>query len=704
MWPAIPGWLAGGSRHRRRAGAAADEASIALEIGDLAARVETSSSSRSDDIRAPFSWTSSVLPTPSSARSSLAVPSSASSPPPSSPPPTLPRTAGDLHPLLSPVSAPSPFRIDSRDMAAGGNSRRSIRRIAVAGAAPPSVGASASGRGGVGLDLAEGDASAGGVDSARTHAADGGGAFSSAVLNSSRSEHTSGSQSGTGGESSDVSSAMNSDRREARASTGSEDGREALGECRVSIARSSNGAGPPRNFQGIAAALADGSPSTPAGDPIGVAVASRPHMQNGETAEARPSEESSVMASPNRAAGSSLSSRIGSSFISSVSSPRGSSSPSDSSSPTSSSGSSRLTSSSETASASSSPSESSSSSGASESTLSSNGDFTTGPVDDGSQFSSAQSWFSRQFTGVDDQEEAARLRQARPRKGGQLGTDLMRDVPMLPGIPIYSPGQGDTGRRVSSLLLLTILLVVSLVSWKHRHVLDISVDLPSADVHAALHLRNCNLRISASRTGSNYVTVRAWKNRLDGFAQNARGGVRQQVASWPAPFHLSIDLDVRELSSWLVCSVHFFLVPEYKFASFVVQFGPAAAYASLSAAVPLRASVISVDALHAFLTFKSVEAGKISFTLGDGELEFSLDGKSHAYDSTPIFIDSRTAPVSVTSSLPPRIFSPRLPQKKQRTRSGFDFGFVCCTFCEWNGGLFFLFICFSRAVDGVVES
>lgn len=103
------------------------------------------------------------------------------------------------------------------------------------------------------------------------------------------------------------------------------------------------------------------------------------------------------------------------------------------------------------------------------------------------------------------------------------------------------------------------------------------------------------------------------------------------------------------------CVVRFYLTPDFKFDQLLVSYVPDVDYVDISSSVPIRANTIVINAFHAFIHLKSLEAKRIRIYLGDGNLKFGLDGNDDGYDfysKNSVVIHSRMAPVTLENSIP----------------------------------------------------
>ncbi|KAL8270368.1 hypothetical protein Esti_005692 [Eimeria stiedai] len=229
---------------------------------------------------------------------------------------------------------------------------------------------------------------------------------------------------------------------------------------------------------------------------------------------------------------------------------------------------------------------------------------------------------------------------------GQLGTDFMRTVPQVPGIPQNGVKAGST---VFSLLGLIVLLVVTstlVFTWSRQAVFMGRMALqPKADV--MLNLKNCDVSFLQAEGQESYLEVKSWmQNRITSQADIP-------VLRKSPDGHVHVLLHMTTFDPWYKCSVDFYLAKTFSFGSLNLAFAPADRYVQVEAhTIPLRGNSIVVDAFHAYIRLHSVEFKSTSFVVGAGHLYLQLDGPAGAYSNSPVSIVSRTAELHLVSLYP----------------------------------------------------
>ncbi|KFG31574.1 EF hand domain-containing protein, partial [Toxoplasma gondii p89] len=246
---------------------------------------------------------------------------------------------------------------------------------------------------------------------------------------------------------------------------------------------------------------------------------------------------------------------------------------------------------------------------------------------------------------------------------GQLGTDFMRNVPMVVGIPVYGVGTGVTLGSFLGLLLVGLFMTYLFTTWYAANILSVDLPLPASGLDATLHLRNCAVQFhplpeeeKAAGRGS-FVRMSAWLGFQE-VPRHARS--REQTLDdrtkpwkWRSSHDLMLLLRFSSYDPWFRCTVRFYLADDFVFKSLDILFFPADNYINLDANIPLVVKDrLSVDAFHAFIRFSSIEAKAISLSVIDGHLDFLLDGPASHYSNQPILVNSRTASVSLQSRSP----------------------------------------------------
>ncbi|PFH34767.1 EF hand domain-containing protein [Besnoitia besnoiti] len=262
--------------------------------------------------------------------------------------------------------------------------------------------------------------------------------------------------------------------------------------------------------------------------------------------------------------------------------------------------------------------------------------------------------------GSDDEEEPTDS--AAFENQGQLGTDFMRNVPSVVGIPVYGVATGVTFGSFVGLLLLSFFTFHVFTSWYDANILSQDIPLPRTGLDASLHLRNCAVQfhrlsdddIAAGR--GSFLRMSAWLGFQER-SHRARSGEEAESHyrpwTWRSPHELMIRLRISSYDPWFRCSIRFYLAENFEFNSLDILFLPADNYVNLDANIPVIVKErLSLDAFHAFIRFHSIEAKSISLSLIEGHLEFLLDGVPSHYSNQPISINSRTASVSVQSRSP----------------------------------------------------
>ncbi|CDJ45379.1 hypothetical protein, conserved, partial [Eimeria tenella] len=228
---------------------------------------------------------------------------------------------------------------------------------------------------------------------------------------------------------------------------------------------------------------------------------------------------------------------------------------------------------------------------------------------------------------------------------GQLGTDFMRNVPQVPGIPQNCVKGGSTLFSLLGLLLFLLLCCSFALQWWGEAVFAEEVTLePEGDV--TLNLKNCGVAFRASGGPRSFLRVRAW------LQERAASQAGAPVLRRGPQGQLQVLLHMGNFDPWHKCSVDFHLAPGFRFGALALLFAPADRYIRVSAEVPLRGASFFMEAFHAYVQLRSVEARAMRFTLSAGHLYLELDGPAAAYSSSPIAIVSRTAQVHVVSLYP----------------------------------------------------
>lgn len=229
---------------------------------------------------------------------------------------------------------------------------------------------------------------------------------------------------------------------------------------------------------------------------------------------------------------------------------------------------------------------------------------------------------------------------------GQLGTDFMRNVPQVPGVPQNVVRSGNTMFSLIGLLF----LIVATIGWARRwygenvYVEEMNLD---RGVDVSLSLKNCAVDFVESNRNYSYVKVEAWmqmriprQNKMPVFR-------RGQDASVHILLHMS------SYDPFYKCLLKFNLTPDFYFGSLTMMFVPADRYVRVDADVPVKArDSLMLEAFHAYVSFQSVEAKSASFSLGAGHLNLAFDGPAKSYSNMPISIISRTAAISISSVYP----------------------------------------------------
>lgn len=228
---------------------------------------------------------------------------------------------------------------------------------------------------------------------------------------------------------------------------------------------------------------------------------------------------------------------------------------------------------------------------------------------------------------------------------GQLGTDFMRNVPLVPGIPQNCVKAGSTKFSLLGLLVLLAVTCSAVLNWWRHAVYVEEVPLrQKADV--TLNLKNCGVSFVEFDGPESYIRVKSWMHyRISSQADVPviRKGPEGQV---------HVLLHMSNFDPWYKCAAEFHLAKGFAFGALNLIFAPADRYVRVESHVPIRGDSIAVDAFHAYVRLSSVEAKSARFILGAGHLYIELDGPAAAYSNTPISIVSRTAEVHLVSLYP----------------------------------------------------
>ncbi|KAL8450967.1 hypothetical protein Emag_002969 [Eimeria magna] len=229
---------------------------------------------------------------------------------------------------------------------------------------------------------------------------------------------------------------------------------------------------------------------------------------------------------------------------------------------------------------------------------------------------------------------------------GQLGTDFMRTVPQVPGIPQNGVKAGSTLFSLLGLIALLAITCSLVFSWSRQAVFVGRMPLQQkADV--MLNLKNCDVTFLPAEGQETYLEIKSWmQNRITSQADIP-------VLRKSPDGHVHVLLHMTTYDPWFKCSVDFHLASDFFFGSLSLAFAPADRYVQVEAKdISLKGNSIDVDAFHAYVRLNSVEFKSTSFVLGAGHLYLQLDGPAGAYSNAPVSIVSRTAELHLVSLYP----------------------------------------------------
>eukprot|EP00923_Selenidium_pygospionis_P043284 GHVN01074676.1.p1 GENE.GHVN01074676.1~~GHVN01074676.1.p1 ORF type:complete len:814 (-),score=139.02 GHVN01074676.1:16-2457(-) len=236
---------------------------------------------------------------------------------------------------------------------------------------------------------------------------------------------------------------------------------------------------------------------------------------------------------------------------------------------------------------------------------------------------------------------------------GPLAVEYVKNVPIAYGIPVAPVSAGVPLVAMIIFLVLLMTIAAGMVFYVERFVVNTAIPI-SHNLNVTMSLRNCAVHFHPVEGDQSYVTVRYWasKNALWGW-----GSMDDRVLnpiSFPNEDHMAIYAHMAQYDPYFQCSISMSLADGYQFRALKIKYGTGQHYMEIQSDVTIKAESINIDAHHAYITLKNLESPHVNLHIGDGNLQFEVDGPLEAYKAQEgsLVITSVNAPVSLHSSQP----------------------------------------------------